>query len=398
MDTQLRDTLRQELDAMRSTGARRQDLSHHACKRLFFDLGVRPSVTTVRDLTQTGSASDIPRDIESFWEMVRSTLRVRVEAGAIPEPLQQRAGELLAELFAEARRHADTALAADRAKVDASVLSAQAATRDAEVRCQAIEQAQRRAEMRAEAAAAQVASLEAELRASRARESHAQSDLRDLVTRLEGENRALSERIAREQADAARLRDRIDELQSELRHNTEHYAQQIKDAVKDAERRVKPMLVELDALRGMAATYQTKVREAGQKEFDFLQQLSAARTRADRLESQVREQSDEIDALTRERDAHRVRAGMSAEVGGLIASLAAEGRLTSAEIAALGTQVDAYIAAPADCPACESAEPELQRHEDEFELSCPHCERSSGAVASKLAAVQAFLRPTSARV
>lgn len=383
---------------MRSTGARRQDLSHHACKRLFFDLGVRPSVTTVRDLTQTGSASDIPRDIESFWEMVRSTLRVRVEAGAIPEPLQQRAGELLAELFAEARRHADTALAADRAKVDASVLSAQAATRDAEVRCQAIEQAQRRAEMRAEAAAAQVASLEAELRASRARESHAQSDLRDLVTRLEGENRALSERIAREQADAARLRDRIDELQSELRHNTEHYAQQIKDAVKDAERRVKPMLVELDALRGMAATYQTKVREAGQKEFDFLQQLSAARTRADRLESQVREQSDEIDALTRERDAHRVRAGMSAEVGGLIASLAAEGRLTSAEIAALGTQVDAYIAAPADCPACESAEPELQRHEDEFELSCPHCERSSGAVASKLAAVQAFLRPTSARV
>ncbi|MFM0050400.1 DNA-binding protein [Caballeronia grimmiae] len=397
MDTQLRDTLRQELDAMRNAGARRQELSHHACKRLFFDLGLRPSVTTVRELTQTGSASDIPRDIESFWETVRSTLHVRVEAGEIPDALRQRAGELLAELFVEARRHADTALSADRAKVDASVMAAQAATRDAEIRCQAIEQAQRRAELRAEAAVAQIASLEAELKASRARESHVQDDLRDVVMRLEAENKALSERIAREQADAARLRDRIDELQSELRHNTEHYAQQIKDAVKDAERRVKPMLVELDSLRGMAATYQTKVREAGQKEFDFLQQLSAAQTRANRLESQVREQSDEIDALTRERDAHRVRVGMSAELGGLIASLALDGRLTAAEIETLGTQVDAYIAAPLDCPACESAEPELQRHEDEFELSCPNCERSSGAVASKLAAVQAFLKAAAVR-
>ncbi|GGD84601.1 DNA-binding protein [Caballeronia grimmiae] len=397
MDTQLRDTLRQELDVMRNAGARRQELSHHACKRLFFDLGLRPSVTTVRELTQTGSASDIPRDIESFWETVRSTLHVRVEAGEIPDALRQRAGELLAELFVEARRHADAALSADRAKVDVSVVAAQAATRDAEIRCQAIEQAQRRAELRAEAAVAQIASLEAELKASRARESHVQNDLRDVVMRLEAENKALSERIAREQADAARLRDRIDELQSELRHNTEHYAQQIKDAVKDAERRVKPMLVELDSLRGMAATYQTKVREAGQKEFDFLQQISAAQTRANRLESQVREQSNEIDALTRERDAHRVRVGMSAELGGLIASLALDGRLTAAEIETLGTQVDAYVAAPLDCPACESAEPELQRHEDEFELSCPNCERSSGAVASKLAAVQAFLKTAAVR-
>lgn len=382
---------------MRATGARRQDLSHHACKRLFFDLGIRPSVTTVRELTQTGSASDIPRDIESFWETVRSTLRVRVEAGAIPEALQQRAGELLAELFAEARQHADAALGAYRARVDASIQSAQAATRDAEVRCQAIEQAHRRAEARAEAAVAQVASLEAELRTLQTRQIDAQNDLRDVITRLEGENKALSERLTREQADGARLRDRIDELQSELRHNTEHYAQQIKDAVKDAERRVKPMLVELDALRGMAATYQAQAREVGQKEFDFIQQLSAARSRADRLESQVREQSDEIDALTRERDAHRVRAGMSAEVGGLIASLVAEGRLTATEIAALGTQVDAYVAAPLDCPACESAEPELQRHEDEYELSCPNCERSSGAVTSKLAAIQAFLKTTGAQ-
>ncbi|WP_244816704.1 DNA-binding protein [Caballeronia sp. Lep1P3] len=391
MNQQIRDALRQEFEGMRATGARRQDLSLHACKRLFFDLGIRPSVTTVRDLTQTGSASDIPRDIDAFWETVRSTLRVRIEAGDIPETLRERAGELIAELFAEARLQAHAALEENRARLDETARSTQSAARDAEIRCEAIQQAHERSEARAEAAAAQIAALEAELRTLRTRDTHAHADLRDAIARLEADNKALSERVKRDESEAARLRDRIDELQSELRRNTEHYAQQIKDAVKDAERRVKPMLVELDALRGMAATYQASTREAGQKEFEFIQQLSAARSRADRLESQMREQSDEIDALTRERDAHRVRAGLSAEVGRLIASLALDGRLCASEIATLGAQVDAYVNAPVDCPACESAEPDLQRHEDEYELSCPHCERTSGATSSKLAAVKAFL-------
>lgn len=66
-----RQAIREELDAMRSRGSRRQELSLHACKRLFFDLGVRPSMAAVRDLTQTGSASDIPKDIDHFWERIR---------------------------------------------------------------------------------------------------------------------------------------------------------------------------------------------------------------------------------------------------------------------------------------------------------------------------------------
>lgn len=62
-------------------------------------------------------------------------------------------------------------------------------------------------------------------------------------------------------------------------------------------------MLELDSLRGMAATYQAGIYEASQKEFDFIQQLSVAKSRAERLESQVRAQSDETDALVRERDA-----------------------------------------------------------------------------------------------
>ncbi|SAL75098.1 DNA-binding protein [Caballeronia peredens] len=381
---------------MRSAGARRQELSQHACKRLFLDLGIRPSVTTVRELTQTGSASDIPKDIETFWTNLRSTLRVRVDTGDIPETLRERAGELLASLYDEARQYARAVLDEEKTHLDAVVQAAHAQVREAEIRRAAIDEAHQRAEARVEAGASQIAALEAELKALRSQGTDAQSGLREVIARWEKENEALSERLQLEQTAAARLRDRVDELQGELRQNAEHYAQQIKDAVKEAERRVRPMLVELDSLRGMAATYQAGVREASQKEFDFIQQLSAVRGRADRLESQVRAQSDEIDTLVRERDAQRVQSGASAEIGALIASLAADGRLTAAEIAALGTQLDAHVALPSICPACEVGEPEMQRHEDEFELSCPHCERTSEAASSKLAAVDGFLRSANA--
>lgn len=392
MDPQFRDTLRQEIDDLRAAGARRQELSLHACKHLFFDAGLRPSVTLVREFTQTGSASDIPRDIEAFWETMRATMRVRIDAGALPESLQARAGELIAELFAEAHRHARSELDEQRTRIDASGRAAQAQAREAEIRYETVELAHRRAEARANASLACVPALEAEIKAQGNQGKDAQTGLREVIARLEHENAALSERLQHEQAELARLRLQTDELQVELRHNTEHYAQQIKDAVKEAEHRVKPMLVELDSLRGMAATYQAGAREAGQKEFDFIQQISAARGRADRLESQVRVQSDEIDALVRERDAHRVRASVNAEIGGLIALLAAEGRLAAQEIATLGTQIDAFVVPPNVCPACESGEPELQRHEDEFELLCPNCERTSGAMSSKLAAVESFIK------
>src|SRR5580692_10360226 len=101
-----RQAIRQELESMRESGTRRQELSQHACKRLFFDFGIRPSMAAVRDLTQTGSASDIPKDIDAFWSRIRTVSRVRIEGGAIPEVLQERAGELLGQLFQEAMQQA----------------------------------------------------------------------------------------------------------------------------------------------------------------------------------------------------------------------------------------------------------------------------------------------------
>ncbi|QYD72784.1 DNA-binding protein [Paraburkholderia edwinii] len=386
-----REAIRRELDSMRQDGARRQELSLHACKRLFFDLGVRPSMAAVRDLTQTGSASDIPKDIDGFWERIRQASRVRVGAGAIPKTLEERAGELLGTLYQEALAEARTSLDEERAEMQASIAAAHQETHDGKIRHEAAEQAIARSEARADAAWERVRALEAQLAAASTHGSAHHESLQASVRRLDAENETLQKRIEAEQSTNAALRDRIDALHQELRESTEHYAQQIKDAVSEAERRVKPMLVELDSLRSMAATYQSGVRDASRKEFDFIQQLAAAKARGDRLDAQLREQSDELDAMTRQVTALRAQQGIDPSVASLMFALASAGRLSADELASIGTAIDGHVVLPAHCPKCEAGEPELSQVDHHYELSCPECEHSSGTGASRLEAVARFL-------
>lgn len=386
-----RQAIRQELESMRENGARRQDLSHHACKRLFFDLGIRPSMAAVRDLTQTGSASDIPKDIDSFWERIRSASRVRVGTGSIPKALEDRAGELLGAMFEEAVAHARSSLDNEREEIKTLTSAAEREVREAEIRRQASEDAVSRSEARADAAWERVRALEAELALASSHGAVHQDSLQANVRRLDAENEALRKRIDSEQSTNAALRDRIDALHVEMRHSTEHYAQQIKDAVAEAERRVKPMLVELDSLRSMAATYQSGLRDASRKEFDFIQQVATAKARGDRLDAQLREQSDELDALTAELATLRAQQGIDPAAASLLCSLANAGRLSVDEMAAIGTLVDGHVALPLRCPKCEEGEPELSQVDHRYELQCPECEHSSGPGHSRLEAVTRFL-------
>ncbi|CAH2901986.1 MAG: Chromosome segregation ATPases [uncultured Paraburkholderia sp.] len=390
-----RQAIREELDAMRSRGSRRQELSLHACKRLFFDLGIRPSMAAVRDLTQTGSASDIPKDIDHFWERIRNVSRVKVGAGAIPKALEERAGELLGALFEEAVAHARTTLDAEREESRSRIAAAEQRAREAEIRRDASEDAIKRSEQRAEAAWERVRALEAELSTVTTHGTAHHESLQTTVRRLERENETLRQRLDTEQATNATLRDRIDALHVELRQSTEHYAQQIKDAVAEAERRVKPMLVELDSLRSMAATYQSGVRDASRKEFEFIQQLAAAKARGDRLDAQLREQSDEVDALTKELAALRGQQGIDPEIGSLLCSLVEGGRLSSDELRTIGTAADGHVRLPLRCPKCDEGEPELSQVDHRFELQCPECEHSSGLGDSRLEAVSRFLSSNS---
>ncbi|WP_025599244.1 DNA-binding protein [Burkholderia sp. WSM2230] len=386
-----RRAIREELDTMRNAGARRQDLSLHACKRLFFDLGIRPSIAAVRDLTQTGSASDIPKDIDHFWERIRDVSRIKVGAGAIPKALEERAGELLGALFEEALAQARTLLDVEREEVRAQIAAAEQRARDAEIRRDACEEAINRSEQRAQSAWERVRALETELSSVATHGTAHQEGLQAAVRRLEQENETLRQRVDSEQATNATLRDRIDALHIELRQSTEHYAQQIKDAVAEAERRVKPMLVELDSLRSMAATYQSGVRDASRKEFEFIQQVAAAKARGDRLDAQLREQSEELDALTKELMTLRSQQGIDPAIGGLLYSLVQAGRLTSDELRMIGTAADGHVSLPLRCPKCEEGEPELSQVDHRFELQCPECDHSSGPGDSRLEAVSRFL-------
>ncbi|CAB3801468.1 DNA-binding protein [Paraburkholderia caffeinilytica] len=388
---QERQTIRDELESLRANGARRQELSLHACKRLFFDLGIRPSMAAVRDLTQTGSASDIPKDIDHFWERIRTVSRVKVGAGAIPKALEDRAGELLGALFEEAVVHARSTLDSERDEIRAQITVADQRAREAEIRRDVSEDAIRRSELRAEAAWERVRALETELSSATTHGTAHQEGLQSTVRRLDGENEMLRQRVDTEQATNAALRDRIDALHVELRQSTEHYAQQIKDAVAEAERRVKPMLVELDSLRSMAATYQSGVRDASRKEFEFIQQLAAAKARGDRLDTQLREQSDEVDALTKEVAALRGQQDIDPAIANLLCALVEAGRLTTDELAVIGTAADGHVTLPLRCPKCEQGEPELSQVDHRFELQCPECDHSSGLGESRLEAVSRFL-------
>ncbi|CAB3747905.1 DNA-binding protein [Paraburkholderia solisilvae] len=386
-----RQAIRRELDSMRENGARRQELSLHACKRLFFDLGIRPSMAAVRDLTQTGSASDIPKDIDGFWERIRTASRVRVGAGAIPKGLEERAGELLGTLYQEALAEARASLDEERKEMHASIAVAKQEMHDGKIRHEAAEQAIARSEARADAAWDRVRTLEAQLASASTHGTAHQENLQASLRRLEAENEAQQKRLETEQAAGAALRDRVDALHAEMRASTEHYAQQIKDAVAEAERRVKPMLVELDSLRSMAATYQSGVRDASRKEFDFIQQLAAAKARGDRLDAQLREQSDELDVMTRQVAALRTQQGIDPTVASLLCTLAGSGRLSADELTSIGTAVDGHVALPARCPKCEAGEPELSQVDHHYELFCPECEHSSGTGMSRLEAVTRFL-------
>jgi hypothetical protein len=391
-----RQAIKKELDELRANGARRQELSLHACKRLFFDLGIRPSMATVRELTQTGSASDIPKDIDSFWERIRTASRVRVGAGSIPKALEERAGELLGALFEDALNQARASLNEERQELQALVASAERDSQAGQIRREVSEEAIQRSEARADAAWERARVLEMQLAAASTSGSAHQEGLKSSLRRLEAENESLNKRLDAEQSTNAGLRDRLDALHAEMRHNAEHYAQQIKDAVTEAERRVKPMLVELDSLRANAATYQTGVRDASRKEFDFIQQLAAAKARGDRLEAQAREQSDELDLMTRQMAALRGQQGVSPVLADLLCGLAVAGRLSPEELTLIGTLVDGHVNIPTHCPKCAEGEPELSQVENRYELACPECEHSSGTGHSRLAVVARFMSAKSA--
>ncbi|MEJ2768781.1 DNA-binding protein [Mycetohabitans sp. B46] len=379
MNDEDKQAIRDELESLKAQGTRRRELSLHACKRLFFDHAVRPTLANVRDLTGVGSASDIPKDIEFFWERVRDTSKVRIDTGVLPPALHRTAGELLHSLYDAALATARDELAQERVGMQQTIAAAEQKVRDAQLLYE---------HARAELQRHHAAWTEAALKEGEAAERLATE--RAMARRAHEQVAVLEGRLADSEAEISTLRNKVESLQTELKACTEHYAAEIKDAIANAERRVKPLLVELDALRSAASSYQTGLREQSRKEFEHIQQLAAIKARADTLQNQLDTKSDEVDRLSRQIEQFRVQAGVPSALGKLVADLALAGRLTHEEIASIGTAVDGYVALPSTCAVCGDAELELYEHDGRFELQCPACERTSGEAPSRLSAYNRF--------
>ncbi|RKP49748.1 DNA-binding protein [Pararobbsia silviterrae] len=398
MNSDAKEAIRHEIDALKRAGGRRRELSLHACQRLFVDHAIRPTVATVRELTGVGSAGDIPKDIDAFWEQLRQTAASRAAVGAIPPELEHSAGALLGELYRKAIDAATEQLDIERRGLAESRAAAADAVRRAELERDLAVDAAREARASMTTAEAEKRALEIRLEFEHQAAATRRNDSQSLQSLLDRDNEALRHEVARLRADAQAAQTDLAAVRAKLQQNAEAYADQIKDAIANAERRVKPLLLELDTLRGMASTYESGSRDLAKREYDFIQQLSVAKGRIDTLESLSNRQADEIASLHRELALADRQNGVPPAAGALLATLANTGRLEPDEVQALGTAFDGFAPIVQACPACGDGEPELSNDDGVFELRCPDCDHASGPAPSRIAATAQFARVAKPRV
>ena len=392
MNADAKEAIRREIAELKRAGGRRRELSLHACQRLFLDYGTRPSVAAVRELTGVGSAGDIPKDIDSFWEQLRQTASVRAGAGSIPPELEHTAGALLGELYRKAIDAATGQLETERRVLAASRTGLDDAVRRAEVERDLALAASREARTALMSVEAEKRALEIRIEFEHQAAATRSTDTQSINSLLDRDNDALRAEVARLRTENQTTHDELAMARLRLQQNAEAYAEQIKDAVANAERRVKPLLLELDSLRGLASTYESGSRDLAKREYDFIQQLSVSKGRIDTLDALTNRQADEIASLHRELALADRQNGVPPAVGALLATLASSGRLSPEEVEVLGTLVDGFVPIVRECPACHDGEPELSNVDGEFELRCPDCDHASGPTRSRVAAAALFVR------
>jgi hypothetical protein len=369
-------SVREEIDALRQLGAKRQALSLHACKRLFFDLGQRPSSVLVRELTGVGSASDIPKDIDLFWTQLRETASTRAAAGRIPPELEETAGQLLGQLFDKAIELASNRLQAEHGQTGARLELLEQRERETQIREELVRQDIERA--RGE----QQQALNQERRANEQWLIEQQRS-QQLTADVAAANRHIE--LLREQLAAKDLA--IDDLNRRLIATIERSAADVKSANADAERRIRPLLVELDALRG--ANQRPQQPGGNRQEFEMIQQLSGMKRKVDELQTANRDLETELAEYRAQLVQTRPDSSAASVLQALILHLAAEQRLTPQEISEVAPALDAVVAAPETCPGCGEP-PEIFAIDGKYELSCSNCGRESGLQPSRLAAFAGF--------
>ncbi len=185
MDTLTHEQHRGEIAKRIAPLSNRTDKTRAVAAYLFLEMGEHPSAAKVREYTGQGSLSDINRDLQEFWRVLRAKLAARLTSPDLPQPVVDLLGQFASEVWSLSLDQAHHALDDDREQAQQAVAEARQETM--------------RAQAQAQAAQHRVAVVEAEL---------VRRD--ELAHQAAAVNAAMEERCGGLEAGLAEARERLD--------------------------------------------------------------------------------------------------------------------------------------------------------------------------------------------
>ncbi|TES65643.1 DNA-binding protein [Burkholderia cepacia] len=369
----------EKYQAMRDGGSNRAELSRQACADLFA-MGEMPTAKLVRDLTGIGSLSDITRDIQEFWQGVRTQMHRRMKAD-LPESVLDLAGKLATDMFDHALVRAEERFEHDRATWSARIAQAETALD---------------VERTALATSAEVkAALSNELQTTRSDLSEA----RERLAALHAEHQSaldarveLETRIEHLTARVAELEGTIDELHRTAERVAIEFADRLRQADSEAQARIRPLMVELDAYRTSEREWKQQRVDFDRRQFESLELLARTKGERDALQSTNDRLVQEVGSLSRAL-ATAEHAAKSAGLTEANKSAIARAYLETKDDALLVCLGGAYLPDLAEqaCPSCAQHALAFEKAGDEFTVHCGECEWESESARSPLQALSTCL-------
>ncbi len=246
-----------DIEAIKAGSLDTQSLYREVCTIMFFRYGITPTANKLYQYVHKGSMSAPAEALAKFWVDLREKSRVRIEHPDLPDPLKGAAGELLAELWNQARKFSDEALSGFREELMLKLAKAQHEREQAE-------QAQLAAEQASAWAQGQIRQLEEGALELERKLAAADAKGESLKQQLEN---AKQQRIGCEAALVEARRDYSNELEKsrqELRH--------AEDRLAASERRA---LLEIDRERQSAIKSQKELAQIRQSSQDLAERQRA---------------------------------------------------------------------------------------------------------------------------
>ena len=100
--------LQTEVDALKLQFLETKDIYREVCVLLFFRYGITPTANKLYQYVRRGSMSAPAEALNKFWLELREKSRVRIERSDIPENIAAVAGDLIANLWNEAQKAAQS--------------------------------------------------------------------------------------------------------------------------------------------------------------------------------------------------------------------------------------------------------------------------------------------------